>query len=340
MMRVVMLSLVAAITLTLAGAAQEIPADEESAPLVLVRIIPMPAAEGRVDHMAVDTSSGRVFAAVYGNDTVEVLDVHRGKQIHVIHEGLNEPQGVVYLPDSNRLLVSNSGDGTCKIFDGDTYKEIAAVKFPADADQLRYDSSSKRIYVGYGEGAIGIIDATNNTRLPGDFELRAHPESFQVEQSGRRIFVNLASESEIAVVDRNTKQIATWKLTRAGTNFPMALDEQHRRIFVAARRPARLLVLDMDTGKEIASLPGAADTDDMWYDATRKRIYVPSGEGFIFVYQQMDADHYDRIAKIPSAIGARTSAYYGQVGKHNSIYLAVPGRSDRGAELWVDETRD
>ncbi|HZC24830.1 MAG TPA: hypothetical protein VE866_15935, partial [Candidatus Binatia bacterium] len=151
---------------------------------------------------------------------------------------------------------------------------------------------------------------------------------------------NLASENQIAVIDRNTRKIEKWKLARAGTNFPMALDEKHRRLFVAARRPATLLVLDMDTGREVARLPGAADSDDMWYDATRKRIYVPGGEGLIFVYQQMDADHYTLLAKVPSAIGGRTSAYFGQVGKHNSLYLAVPGRSNRDAELWVYETRD
>jgi DNA-binding beta-propeller fold protein YncE len=131
MVRVVIVSLVAAMTLTCVGAAaQEIPANEESAPLVLVRIIPMPAAEGRVDHMAVDANSGRVFATVYGNDTVEVLDVHRGKQIHVIQEGLNEPQGVGYLPESNRIVVSNSGGGTCKIFDGDTWRSVFALSSP------------------------------------------------------------------------------------------------------------------------------------------------------------------------------------------------------------------
>jgi hypothetical protein len=96
----------------------------------------------------------------------------------------------------------------------------------------------------------------------------------------------------------------------------------------------------MDSGKEVATLPGAADSDDMWYDSTRRRIYVPSGEGLIFVYQQVDPDHYQLVARISSAIGARTSAYYGQVGKHNSLYLAVPGRSNRSAELWVYETRD
>jgi DNA-binding beta-propeller fold protein YncE len=327
---------------TLCGAAQELPTDE-TAPLVLDRIIPIPGIEGRFDHMAVDNEHGRVFASVYGNDSVEVLDTARGRRIHSIQEGFIKPQMVVYLPESNRIVVSSEGDGTCKILDADTYKLIDAVKFSDDADQLRYDPVAKRVYVAYGDGnesAIGIFDATTNKRLEGEFKLAAHPESFQLEEKGPKIFVNLASISQIAVIDRNTHKIVNWKLEGAGTNFPMALDEAHRRMFVAARKPARLLVLDMDTGKEIASLPGAIDTDDMSFDSDRKRIYVTSGEGFIFVYQQIDPDRYQRIAKIPTTIGARTSAYTGQVGKHNSFYLAVPARSNRGAELWVYETRD
>jgi DNA-binding beta-propeller fold protein YncE len=333
---------IAMLLFTLCGAAQELPTDE-SAPLVLDRIIPIPGVEGRFDHMAVDNEHGRVFASVYGNDSVEVLDTARGRRIHSIQEGFIKPQMVVYLPESNRIVVSNEGDGTCKIFDADTYKLIDTVKFSDDADQLRYDSAAKRVYVAYGDGnesAIGIFDATTNKRLEGEFKLAAHPESFQLEEKGPKIFVNLASISQIAVIDRNTHKIVNWKLEGAGTNFPMALDEAHRRMFVAARKPARLLVLDMDTGKEIASLPGAIDTDDMSFDSDRKRIYVTSGEGFIFVYQQIDPDRYQRIAKIPTTIGARTSAYTGQVGKHNSFYLAVPARSNRGAELWVYETRD
>lgn len=328
---------------SIAGKAQEtLPADE-TAPLVLVRIIPIPGVEGRFDHMAVDNKGGRVFAAIYGNDSVEVIDTARGKRVHSLQEGFSKPQMVAYLPDSNRIVVSNEGDGSCKIFDADTYKLLDTVKFSDDADQLRYDPAAKRVYVGYGddaESAIGVFDATTNKRLEGEFKVAAHPESFQLEEKGPRIFVNLASISQIAVIDRNTRKIVNWKLEQAGTNFPMALDEAHRRLFVAARKPARLLVLDMDSGKEIASLPGAIDTDDMSYDSDRKRIYVTSGEGFIFVYQQIDADRYQRIAKIPTAIGARTSAYTGQVGKHNSFYLAVPARANRGAELWVYETRD
>jgi DNA-binding beta-propeller fold protein YncE len=311
-----------------------------SQPLILDRIIAVPGADGRIDHMTVDVKTGRVFAAVYGNDTVAVVDVHRSREIHTINRGLDEPQGVAFLPDLNRIVVTNSGDGSCQIFDGTTYAPLASVKFEDDADQIRYDPVKHLIYVGYGDGAIGTIDASTNKIVGESFELGAHPESFQLEVSGPRIFVNLASKNQIAVINRDTRKITKWNLTGAGTNFPMALDEKHRRLFVAARRPASLLVLDMDTGRQIAKLPGAADSDDMWYDATRKRIYVPGGEGLIYVYQQSDAEHYSLLAKVPSTIGARTSAYFGQVGKHNSMYLAVPDRANRGAELWIYETRD
>jgi len=258
------------------GAAQQLPTDE-SAPLVLVRIIPIPGVVGRFDHMAVDNNGGRVFAAVYGNDSVEVVDTARGRRDRSLKEGFIKPQMVAYLPDLNRIVVSNEGDGSCKILDATAYQLIDTVKFSDDADQLRYDPAAKRIYVGYGDGAIGVFDATTNKKIGEDFEVGAHPESFQLEEKCPKIFVNLASISEIAVIDRNTRKIEKWKLQSAGTNFPMALDEPHRRLFVAARKPARLLVLDMDTGKEIASLPGAIDTDDMSFDPDRKRIYVTSG---------------------------------------------------------------
>ena len=107
--------------------AQETLPTDESAPLVLVRIIPIPGVEGRFDHMAVDNKNGRVFASVYGNDSVEVLDAQRGRRIHSIHEGFIKPQMVAYIPETNRIVVSNEGDGTCKILDADNYKLIDTV---------------------------------------------------------------------------------------------------------------------------------------------------------------------------------------------------------------------
>src|SRR5260370_10741334 len=124
--------------------------------------------QGRFDHMAVDNKTGRLYAAVYGDDSVQVLETQRGKRVHSINEGLTKPQMVAYLPDSNRIVVSNEGDGSCKIFDADTYQLIDSVKYSEDADQLRYDPVSKRIFVGYGdeaEGAIGMFAAVPNNPL-------------------------------------------------------------------------------------------------------------------------------------------------------------------------------
>src|SRR6266566_6948918 len=172
--------LMAILLIPVCAACQELPTDE-SAPLVLVRIIPIPGVLGRFDHMAVDNSGGRVFAAIYGNDSVEVVDTARGVRSRSLQEGFIKPQMVAYLPDSNRIVVSSEGDGSCKVFDADTYKLIDTVNFSDDADQLRYDPITKRVYVGYGDGAIDMFDATTNKRIEGDYELGAHPESFQLE---------------------------------------------------------------------------------------------------------------------------------------------------------------
>lgn len=194
MMRAKIAVLDAWLALAAIASAQEVPTAD--LPLVLDRIISVPGADGRFDHMAVDVKTGRVFASVCGNDTVAVVDVHRSRQIYTIHEGLNEPQGVADAPDMNRIVISNSGDGTCRIFDGTTYQPIATVKLSDDADQVRYDASSHLVYVGYGDGAIGAIDLATNKIAAQNFEVVAHPESFQLEEHGSRIFVNLASKNQ------------------------------------------------------------------------------------------------------------------------------------------------
>ena len=137
--RVVSFFFAAAAVLGSQGRPQQISAGEESEPLVLDRIIPMPSVQGRIDHMTVDVKTGRVFAAVFGNNTVEVLDVHRAREIAVIRGGLDEPQGVAFLPDTNRIVVSSSIGGTCTILDSTNYSHVGVVSFADDADQIRYD---------------------------------------------------------------------------------------------------------------------------------------------------------------------------------------------------------
>jgi len=304
-------------------------------PLRLVQKIPLPSVEGRIDHMSADVQGQRLFVSALGNNTLEVLDLQAGKRLTRL-TGLREPQGVFFVPKENKIFVANGDDGTCRVFDGSSYKLLATVNFSSEADNVRYDPSQEQIYVGYGEGALGILDVTTGQKV-GDIPLRAHPESFQLEKSGSKIFANLPDANHtVAVVDRSKGSVtATWALGEQA-NFPMALDELDRRLFIVTRRPARLVVLDTDFGKPVADYPVVGDADDVFYDAAHKRVYVSGGEGFIDIFDQRDPDHYQLSSRIPTTRGARTSLF---VPELNRLYLAVPKRENQGAEIRVYEAQ-
>jgi DNA-binding beta-propeller fold protein YncE len=298
-----------------------------------VQSVPLPDVEGRIDHLGVDLHGQRLFVSALGNNTLEVLDLREGKRLTSI-KGLKEPQGVFFVSKENKLFVANGDDGSCMVFDGSSYQVLETIHFSSDADNVRYDADQNQIWVGYGEGALGVLDATTGKKVA-DIALKAHPESFRLEHSGPRVFVNLPDANHtIAVVDRTKRSvIATWPLQEAA-NFPMTPDEANRRLFVVTRRPARLVVLDIESGKEVASYPTVGDADDAFYDAAHKRVYVSGGEGFIDVFDQRSPDDYQAAGRISTASGARTSLF---VPELNRLYLAVPHRGNQKAEIRVYE---
>lgn len=187
---------------------------------------------------------------------------------------------------------------------------------------------------------MGTVDATTNQRTPEDYKLGAHQESFQLENSGPNIYVNLPDSKQIAVINRTTHVVARWALT-FGLNFPMALDETGHRLFVGTREPPRLAVFDTTSGRLISSFAGVQDSDDLYYDAARKRIYMSGGEGFIYVFQQNDSGQFQLEANVSGALGARTSGYFGRGKKgFDRFYLTVPARADRAAAIWFYTVQD
>jgi DNA-binding beta-propeller fold protein YncE len=308
---------------------------EEAGPLRLIQTIPLRNVEGRIDHMAVDLKGERLFIAALGNNTVEIVDFRAGKHMGTIG-GLHEPQGVAFITEFNKIFVANAQSGACEVLDGSSFKRIKSIKLSDDADNIRYDAATRRVYVGYGNGALGIIDAATGDQL-GEVKLDGHPESFQLEKSGPRIFVNIPTSQKIAVVDREKPAAVTaWSVGGATANFPMALDETHHRLFVGFRKPAKLVVYDTESGKVVANLDSPGDADDIFHDGTRQRIYISGGDGFIDIIQQQDADHYKSLTKIPTASGARTSFWVAEMSR---LYLAVPHRGTQRAEVRVYEAQ-
>ncbi len=303
-------------------------------PLQLLQSVPM-RVKGRIDHFSVDVKGSRLFMSALGNGTVEVIDLRAGKVIHTIR-GLEEPQGIYYVPELNRLFVASAGDGTCRSFNGTTFEQIQTVPLRSDADNIRYDPAHRWIYVGYGNGALAILDANHSLHI-GDIRLPAHPESFQLGKNGNRIFVNIPEANGLFVVDRERRSvIAKWSLGDARDNFPMALDEPDHRLFIACRRPAELLVYDTASGKIVARVPIVGDCDDLFFDAAHKRLYATGGEGLVCVVEQEDANHYRVTAKLPTGAGARTSLFVPEWGR---LYVAVPQRPGQEAAVRIYEAR-
>jgi DNA-binding beta-propeller fold protein YncE len=303
-------------------------ASADPAPLSEAQVIALPGVKARIDHFAVDEAGKRLFVAALGNGTLEVLDVDAGKRITTIR-GLQEPQGVAYLPAVHRIVVAMRG-GAVASFDDDKYERAATLPKLGDSDNLRYDAATGELYLGYGEGALGVIDPATlklGTRIP----VGAHPESFRLEEGGPRIFVNVPDKKEILVVDRKKgTAVMHIGLDGASNNYPMWLDEAGHRLFVGVRRPAQLLVFDTTTGKRLAAVSCVGDTDDLFYDAKRDRVYVIGGEGYVDVFDAATSGTYARLARLTTRAGARTGLWSAKLDR---LFVAYPSRGDKPAEI-------
>jgi DNA-binding beta-propeller fold protein YncE len=296
-----------------------------------VATIEMPGVKGRIDHLSIDLKRHRLFVAALGNNTVEVLDVQRHRHEKSL-PGFGEPQGVLYLPDQDRLYVANGTGDRLDILDGNSLAPVKRIAKLADADNVRYDAAAGKVVVGYGKGALRMVDPGSG-EAAGEIRLPAHPESFQLERNGGRVFVNVPDAGKVAVVDRTKRQVsATWDVPGARANFPMTLDETGRRLFIGARSPAVMLVYDTDSGKVVAKAPIGGDTDDLFYDADRKRVYVVCGEGRVDIFRQDDADHYSQIGSVKTAARARTGLFVPEEGR---LYVAAPAVDGPTARILV-----
>jgi DNA-binding beta-propeller fold protein YncE len=272
---------------------------------------------------------GGVVIARYGVNTLEVIDADAAKIAGEI-AGLHKPQGVAFIPDSGRIAIAGGEDGTLRFYDAATLKPGPVINGLDDADNVRYDGGAKVLYAGYGGGALAVIDPEHAQKVA-DIKLDGHPESFQLERQGKQIFVNVPEAGHVAVIDREKRNVvAKWGTGEAKANFPMALDEANHRLFIGCRKPAKLVVLDTESGKVVAAIDVVGDTDDLFYDAVNKRIYIFGGAGAVTVVEQSNPDTYHAVAQVKTAPGARTSFF---VPEAQTLYVAVPHRGAQQSEL-------
>ena len=310
---------------------------QERPPLKLIATTPMPGFTGDFDHFGLDLKGNRLFLASEDQKTVEVFDLRTGQRIHSIG-GFGQPLTMAFLPESNRLIVTDGGDtDAVELVDCEKYKIIDAIKLGPGVDHGVYNPLNKYFYVENGGGPDGkshvltIIDTQSFTRvgevpgLPGN----SH-EGMVIDREGKRLYVNLTGTDEVGVIDLETRQlIARWPLPDVHVAHAIALDEPNHRLFTATRKPPQFIVLDIDTGKVVTTLPCVGVNSDMSFDFARKRVYV-TGSETASVFVQRDADHYVHIAEVPTAYRAKSSIF---VPELNRLYIAASGKGRPDAKL-------
>jgi len=302
-----------------------VPASSQS--LLLAQTIDLPGVSGRIDHLAVDLEGKRLFVAALAAGSLEVVDLSAGRVV-ARFASLVEPQGVAYLAARHRVVVASGGSGRVEAYEG-APSAVAAVSNLDDADNVRFDARSDQLWVGYGR-ALALLDP-QTLAVTRKIELPGHPEAFELEPAGLRVFVNVPSAGQVVVIDRQSATIAsTWPVTGAAGNFPMALDESSNRLYIATRRPALLQTYDTTTGKRVAELAICGDADDLFFDAQRRQLYAVCGQGVVAVVAKRGTDRYEVVERLETAPGARTGLF---VPRLSTLFVAVPARAGAAAQI-------
>jgi DNA-binding beta-propeller fold protein YncE len=324
-------------SIVLAGLLLATPAFAQQPSFELVQTIVLKGKSGKLDHVAFDAKRERLFLANTVNGTLDIVDVKQGKLLKQL-PGQTGIQGVAYAADLDRVFVGLGGGGLCNVFAGENFSPLKTIKFSDDSDNVRYDPATHLTFVAHAEKALGVIDARSFAVSP-DIALPGPAEGFQIATTQPRLYLCIPSPSQVVVIDTEKKSIlASYPMKLASAGHPVALDEANKRIFVGCRNEPMVVVLDSETGKEIAGIPIPKDVDDLVYDAKRKKLYATCGEGFLTVIRQDSPDKYEVAEKIPTVKQAKTSYFDAASGR---LFLAVPRQPDQaGPEIRVYKIRD
>ena len=305
-------------------------ASAAEAALVVEAKIPLGAIAGRIDHLAFDPMRARLYVAELGNNTVAIVDVKALRLLRTV-AGFEEPQGIAYEPTTDTVYVANAGDGSVRMFRGDNFAAIGQIPLGEDADNVRVDAVTHRVYVGYGSGALAVIDPATRRKIA-DIRLKGHPESFQLEPGGDRIFVNVPDAEQIAVLSRQgNQQIESWSTAALRANYPLALDIANARVISVFRHPARVEAFELQSGRQVTGSEVCGDADDVFVDASHHRVYVICGAGYVDTLDMSDRG-YTRLPQVATSGGSRTGLFVPDLAR---LFVAIRASKAEPAAIWL-----
>jgi hypothetical protein len=338
------------------ASAEEITSQDREV-LKLVQTVPLPGVNGRLDHMAVDLEHRRLFVAASDNNTLEVVDLTGGK-VNQRLSGFRDTQDALYLGGDVSKLYVSSLDGHVKIFKGETLSLVQDLKIELGANRLFYDPATNLIYFGYGGQSAGfetyarvgilrpesgaeydqfVADMIAPTLRPG------HLAEIAMDDYGILLVCDSLADKIYQFDTQKREPIRSWRAEGDGA-ADMALDRARHRLFVGTRTPPEMTLYDSLSGKEIQNLRAPEAMDGVQYDDKLNRVYVSGGRwygspeaspGWVYVYEQNNADHYALISRIKTRPGSGTSLFVPEFGR---LYVASQAIGVQTASILVFET--
>lgn len=258
------------------------------------------------DYITVDAASRRVYLS-HGTEVL-VVNADTGALEGKI-SGLKLSHGVAVVPGLDRGFITDGEQGKIVIFNLKTLKVTGEATAAPDADSIVYDPASKRIFSFNGDSKSSTVLDPANGKVVGTIDLGGAPE-FAVTDGHGMIYNNLEDKSEVIAIDSNNLTVKSrWSILPAGAPAPIAIDREHRRLFVAGRNPQTLVIMNADDGKVLQSFPISAGADASVYDPNTGQVFVSTREGWIHIFHEDSPDHFSEAGKIKTEFGAKTMGF-------------------------------
>ena len=319
-------------------------ASAQGSSVKLIKSVDLPGYTGDFDHFAVDYDRNRLLLAAEDHGTLEIFDLNNLNHLNSI-AGFGNPHSILVRKGTPTVFITDSEKQGPTIRSADTYAKKQSVTLTPGSDTAKYDASSNILYVVTGGKDVDMktanLEAVNpdtGAKLGSITFSDNHVEAMAFVDGDPRLFINLAQTNKIAVVDRKAmKVLATWPVPPAKQNAMVAFDPSQHRLYVVCRDPGMVVVMNSDTGAVVATQPAPLRADEVQYDATAHRLYVPGGEGYMGIYDTSDPDHLKLLEKVTTAPGAKTGLL---LPASHRLFLAVsPGETKSMAKVLTYEVK-
>jgi DNA-binding beta-propeller fold protein YncE len=310
----------------------------------LIKSVELAGYTGDFDHFAVDYDRNRLLLAAEDHGTLEVFDLKTSAHLLTVG-GFGNPHSILARKGVATLFITDSEKQMSTIRDANTLTKQKTVTLTPGADTAKYDAASNTLYVVTGGKDVDMKTANLEAVNPDTGDRKAlltfpdnHVEAMAFVEGDPRLFINLTQTNKLAVVDRNTmKVLHVWPVPPAQQNAMVAFDQGQHRLYVVCRQPGMVVVMSSDTGAVVGTQPAPLRADEVQYDASSHRLYVPGGEGYMGIYDTSDPDHLKLLEKVTTAPGAKTGLLL--PGMHRLFLAVSPGESKAVAKVLTYEVK-